>query len=356
MNRPTGYHLWPREKQDAWFNEHYGSNSLKTPTFGPIDEQTFGKGEKKGAFGSFGSDQGIRFSWPAPKPIPEDLAPVDAFDLDFLPSSVGPWVADIAERMQCPVDFVAIPAIVALGATLGRKIGIRPKRKNDWTEVPNLWGCIVGRPGAMKSPAMGEALKPLNRLDARAREEHSNALKSHQCALEMHKLRVEEARAAAKTALKKGTEPRSFDVVEPEEPKARRYVINDTTCEALGEILADNPNGVLAFRDELVSLLKSLDREEYVTARGFFLTAWNGTSSYTFDRIMRGKTHIDAVCLSLLGSTQPGRLAEYIKRASDGGASVSASSFGQTKVQNGETLTTTLTVRRERMRGMLSSS
>jgi hypothetical protein len=66
-------------------------------------------------------------------------------------------------------------------------------------------------------------------------------------------------------------------------------------------------------------LLKTLDREENAAARGFFLTAWNGTTGYTFDRIIRGKTHIEAACLSLLGSTQPGRLAEYIRRAIVGG-------------------------------------
>ena len=75
-----------------------------------------------------------------------------------------------------------------------------------------------------------------------------------------------------------------------------------------------------AHRDELVSLLKTLDREEFAAARGFFLTAWNGKDRYTFDRIMRGKTHIEAACVSLLGSTQPGRLAEYIRRAVSGGA------------------------------------
>jgi len=41
----------------------------------------------------------------------------------FLPESVAPWVADIAERMQCPPDFVAVPVIVALGAIIGRKLG-----------------------------------------------------------------------------------------------------------------------------------------------------------------------------------------------------------------------------------------
>jgi putative DNA primase/helicase len=80
------------------------------------------------------------------------------------------------------------------------------------------------------------------------------------------------------------------------------------------------PQGVLAFRDELISLLKTLDREEFCAARGFYLSAWNGTSGYTFDRIIRGKTRIEAACLSLVGSTQPGRLAEYIRRANAGSA------------------------------------
>src|SRR5208337_441198 len=99
---------------------------------------------------------------------------------------------------------------------------------------------------------------------------------------------------------------RLLEIEEPQEPLQRRYVLNDATYEALGEVLAANPNGVLAFRDELVSLLKTLDREEYAPARGFYLTAWDGKSGYTFDRIIRGKTHIEAACLSVLGSTQPG--------------------------------------------------
>ena len=131
------------------------------------------------------------------------------------------------------------------------------------------------------------------------------------------------AASKAKDALKKGDGDAARFLAaldEPEAPKARRYVLNDATYEALGEVLADNPTGTLAFRDELVSLLKTLDREEFAAARGFFLTAWNGTAGYSFDRIIRGKTHIEAACISLLGSTQPGRLAEYMRRAIAGGA------------------------------------
>ena len=47
----------------------------------------------------------------------------------------------------------------------------------------------------------------------------------------------------------------------PVEPKRERYVVHDSTYQALGVILADNPRGILALADELSGLLQSLDKE-----------------------------------------------------------------------------------------------
>ena len=94
----------------------------------------------------------------------------------------------------------------------------------------------------MKSPAMAEALKPLHRLEKAAREAHGDALAAHARDIELHKLKAEAARDAARKALKNGLAASlPDDLIEPEAPKARRYVVNDTSYEALGEILADNP-------------------------------------------------------------------------------------------------------------------
>ncbi len=258
--------------------------------------------------------------WPEPRSLPDNLSPVPVFEDGFLPEALAAWASDIADRMQCPLDFIGVAALVAIGSLIGRKVAIRPQRKTDWMEVANLWGCIVGRPGAMKSPAMKEALKPLTRLEALARQKNEEALKEHQRAQEIYKIKSE---ADARRARKAFAEGRNFDDASfgdaPESPRMLRYVLNDTTYEALGLAMAHNPDGVLAFRDELVSLLKSLDDERNASARGFYLTGWNGTSGYTFDRILRGQTHIDAVCLSVLGSTQPGRLADYVRRSQGAG-------------------------------------
>jgi len=101
----------------------------------------------------------------------------------------------------------------------------------------------------------------------------------------------------------------------------RRYKVNDFSVEALGEILMDNPTGVLAYRDELSGLLKSLDKEGQEGARAFLLQGNDGNQGYTFDRIQRGRNRrIPAVCISLLGGIQPGKLQSYIRDAMSGGA------------------------------------
>ena len=71
---------------------------------------------------------------------------------------------------------------------------------------------------------------------------------------------------------------------EPEEPVEIRYRTNDTTYEAVGELLVNNPTGLLIERDELISLLRHLDREEQAVARGFYMSGWAGMQPYTFDQ------------------------------------------------------------------------
>lgn len=264
--------------------------------------------------------------WPDPAPLRDELPAVPPFALELLPSELRSWVGDIAERMNCPVDYVAIPAMVAAGSLIGRRIGIRPQCRTDWQEAGNLWGCIVGPPGAMKSPAVAEALKPLLRLEANAQEGNAAKRREHETELALHKLAADVAGQKAKGAFKNKDCPDPHSdaratlagLIEPARPPERRYVVNDATVERLGEICADNPEGVMVARDELLTLFAELDREEKSAARGFYLTGWSGKDGYTFDRIMRGRTHCPAVNISLFGTTQPNRLASYIRQSLNG--------------------------------------
>src|SRR5260370_34507304 len=79
--------------------------------------------------------------------------------------------------------------------------------------------------------------------------------------------------------------------------------------------MRDNPAGVLVIRDELSGWLATLDKPGREGERGFFLSAWNGDTGYTVDRIGRGSIHVDACCVSMLGGIQPARLRSYLADA-----------------------------------------
>lgn len=268
--------------------------------------------------------------WPDPIPLRDELPAVLPFNPAMLPSQLRPWVQDITERMNCPMDLVAIPAMVAAGSLVGRRIGIRPQRQTNWQEAGNLWGCVVARPGSLKSPAASEALAPLRRLEAQAAEEHQGALAQFKASEALFKLEREEAEKGARAALKDKAkaDPRGHAMnvlsalAEPQAPAERRYLTSDVTAEKLGEMCAANPQGIMIYRDEMLSLFSELDQSEKAAARGLFMAGWGGQDGYTFDRIMRGTVRVPAVNLSIFGTTQPGRLASYmrdsLKRFDDG--------------------------------------
>ena len=267
-------------------------------------------------------------AWGEPLPVPTMLLPVESFDTELLPAALRAWVADIADRMQCPPDFVAVGAMVALSSVIGRKASIAPKRHDDWRVIPNLWGVVVGRPGVMKSPALSEVLKPLDRLEVLANDLHQEAMRDFEVSAKLRAMTEKKIAGEAEKAVKKGDIEKArhlmmeaADAIDDDPPEPRRYKVTDASVEALGEILMSNPWGVLAYRDELNGLLRALDKEGQEGARAFYLQGYDGNQGYTFDRIGRGMNRrIPAVCIALLGGIQPGKLQAYIHDAVSGGA------------------------------------
>lgn len=261
--------------------------------------------------------------WAEPTPLPSALPPVMPFDPHLLPEALRGWVMDIAHRMQCPPDFSAVGAVVALSSLIGARAAVQPKARDDWQVVPNLWGLIVGRPGVMKSPALGESLKPLHRLQAAEFEQFEDA----HAAWTLDR-KVEELASASREKTARGLATKDpaaarallAPVESAAEPFARRYIVNDATVEKLGELMQNSPWGTLSYRDELYGLLTGMDKQGQEGARAFYLQSYDGNQGYTFDRIQRGTVHIPRVCLAMIGGIQPGRIQEYVRGAVSGGS------------------------------------
>jgi hypothetical protein len=272
-------------------------------------------------------------AWPTPEPILAALHPVPPFEAEvLLPPVLRPWVMDTADRMPCPLDFVAAAAIVELGSLIGARCAIKPKAKDDWLVVPNLWGGIVAPPSAKKSPAIDAALKPLGVLIKRAIEAYEADKEDYETELAVFNASQDAIKSGMKSAARKSKgsksdgakTPAMEDLVgelkelrrgAPAAPILHRYKTNDVTVEKLGELLRDTPAGLLVMRDELVGLLASWDREGREGERAFFLEAWNGNASFDTDRIGRGSIFIPNLCVSILGGIQPDKLVGYLEQA-----------------------------------------
>lgn len=262
-------------------------------------------------------------AWPDPMPLPEALPPVAPFDPELLPEALRGWVMDIAERMQCPPDFTAVGVVTALSGLIGARAVVAPKQHDDWRVVPNLWGLIVGRPGVMKSPALGEVLKPLHRLESSEREQWQAAHEAWELDTKVAELagKANEKQAASLAAKDPGKARALLAPVDtPAEPTMRRYVVNDSTVEALADLLVENPWGLLVYRDEVHGLLCSMDRQGQEGARGFYLTGYDGNQGHAVDRIGRGHSYVPRVCMAMLGGIQPGKVQSYVREAVNGGA------------------------------------
>lgn len=255
--------------------------------------------------------------WPEPQEIKSTLPPVPPFDDKVLPPVFRAWVNDIAERMQCPPEYLAVGAITAAGALVGNRIGVQPKQHDTgWVEVPNIWGAVVGKPGVMKTPALAQVLMPLKRLEANAQSAFATA----RAQSDVDKMVYEAAKKKVEESIKKGATITVNQLpVQPEDPQPMRHILNDSTYQKLGQVLSGNPHGLMAFQDELSGLIMRLDSDGQESARAFYLQAWDGKQSYTFDRIERGTVSIPRLCFSVMGGLQPSKLREYLRSAVTGG-------------------------------------
>lgn len=184
-----------------------------------------------------------------------------------------------------------------------------------------LWVAPVGDPSSNKSPAIDAATSPLRRMEQELAEEHKTRLIGHQTVQERARAERAEWQAMVKTATKDGVATPSMPgaAVEPDEPQRPRLLVQDATPEAMGDILAGNPNGTLHLRDELAAWLMSFERYS-PGGREFWLEAFGGRP-HVIDRKSNknGPLFIPFNGVTVLGGIQPDKLRDALLRTADDG-------------------------------------
>ena len=232
-----------------------------------------------------------------------------AFELELLPHNIGLYAKDVARRMNnAPLSFTATAALLVLSASIGRRVGVRPKRRDNWTVIPNLWGMLIAPPSIKKSPIFSEMIKPLQKLEIEANERYEEEMAAYR----LERVTYDIEMKAYREKIKEGETPPPPQ--EPEEPKRKRYIINDTTVEKVAEIMIDNPDGLALFMDELAGWFNTLNKQGREGDRAFWLEAFNGNGSRSVDRISRGSFFVPHVCATIFGTIQPDALMGIVTK------------------------------------------
>lgn len=278
--------------------------------------------------------EGACFDNIIPNEIKTKIPPVLALSVCLIPEPYQAWLADVSHRMQTPPDFATVSALVITGSIIGSGCSIKPKAKDGWEVIPNVWGACIGRPSVMlKSPSMKEPMQLVEKLQAK----YGEKFEQEEAEAEFDSLATEAKLKDIKGGIAKAAKGKGKDGVvknedmltlkasymelkkdEASAPVRRLFKTNETSIQSMTVIQNENPRGVLTFRDELTGLLVQWDREDGADERAYFLEGWNGDGSYTDVKIGRGVTDAKNICISLLGGIQPDKLNRYLYQAMKG--------------------------------------
>jgi hypothetical protein len=179
----------------------------------------------------------------------DDLA-FRPFPADALPDPIRGFVDAGARAIGCDPSYLALPLLTAIAAAIGNTRRLELKR--GWSAPPILWGAIVGESGTAKTPAFRLVMRPIRERQRKALARHAEEMKQYEAEL----ARWEKDMAAWKRDKKAANDPPE----KPDPPQAERFIVSDTTVEALAPILLANPRGLLLARDELAGWIGSFDR------------------------------------------------------------------------------------------------
>lgn len=234
---------------------------------------------------------------PAPQPDADAIAAAvkaaieahkdepNPFPLDALPKAFQSIIKHWHNVYRRPVDYHGVSMLAAASGAIGNAFQI----EYVVGDVEPLigWFVIVGPPSSAKSPIMKACLKPLFLQEREYSEKH----KRNVADWESNQLLSKNAGS------KQPPEPR---------PKRPQRIVSDATIESLIKIFPSNWRGVLSFKDEFISLMKSMNAyKQSGQDLEHYLSMWSGSPIMLNRSGIEDAVFIESPFISMLGSIQP---------------------------------------------------
>lgn len=194
---------------------------------------------------------------------------VPKFPIHALPQPLQKFCIEVANAIECPIDFVATPLLTVTGGIIGNNKKIEIKR--SWQQSSALYSAVVASPGSGKSPALTQVTKLLDVI-----EKENNQLNNNRQQQYEHDMAEYEAKLQQwKNRLKKGDDTE----VAPDKPDPFYYIRTWTNSHNQYK----NGNG---------------------SDRQFFLSTWAGASC-PVDRKGKAPQYLFKPFLAITGAIPP---------------------------------------------------
>jgi hypothetical protein len=237
------------------------------------------------------------------------LPPPPEVPLDAFPAEVRTMLREAAEAFTVPLQIPTACLLGVLSCLVGgtRLISLRP----SWREPGNIWIATVAPSGLGKTPCATAFFNPVKHLEYEAFKLWREEYVSYENELEF--CRKERARAKRGDSLPDRPIP----------PKRRQAYVDDTTVEALGVVLSENPRGIMWRKDELAGLIADLDKYSSGNSgggtRSRLLSSYDGQewkTSRTSDPTRN--LYIPRAHVGIFGGIQPAMLPKVFETGASG--------------------------------------
>lgn len=232
----------------------------------------------------------------------------EPFPIDTFPKTLANYATESSASINVDSAYVGPSCLAAVASVIGS--GIRIELKTGWREPSIIWTATVADSGSGKSPGLKAAIDPLYELQTKADKRYQNAAEEFETAI-----------AIFRKDFSKWVNNRKKNLllVKPEnpiEPTIVAYIADDTTPEALIEVLAENPFGVCLPKDELSGWLGGFDA--YRSGGGskdlsFWLQSHGGQPVRVNRKSGKKLATADTPSVSICGGIQPGMLRKILK-------------------------------------------
>jgi hypothetical protein len=201
------------------------------------------------------------------------------FPKGLFPPVIEDFVHDAARAQGLCTDYLYNAYISVLSVLIGNRYAVHVT--GPWIERPLVWVALIGQSGIKKTPAIKLMFSPLNEIEKMNYLGYKQSLKEYE------------------EAVKAGDVGR-------DKPISQQMIVDDTTMEALCDVLGRNTSGVIMKKDELMTLIFEAGR--YSKSNGSeerLLSIFSGESISINRKGNDLHDLIDRPFVSLIGGVQP---------------------------------------------------